>query len=1299
MNTGAPGGASPWRIKVTVQAEPGIDSNDENMDSPTGNRLTRTTTTTVPLKDADASSPVKRRGRPRKSDAEKSTKTKRSGTPVRAKSKPRARKSSVGVSDASAADLSTDAAPKKRRGRPRKIVQPTSQGEEAPTTEEHEHRKEAADETTPNVTAEVEEADPTHTQTVIEAPPGPAPKMPLPVIHTTVATPEETPLAKPTLRSTSLMPPSEHTRGKRNPLLAEYEEPIMFDTPPETDLSRRLRARKGTPHSKVVALPPDSSNEEDVITPSSTEDDEIPDLSISEYEALLRAAAKGPISAQIQPTEDNDYEEVGDATNYALDEGITRMPDDTTILDSENFSMVSVDSLPSSAGLSSPAIQQPTSNPAAPNLTTNLETSYLQIPRSNVLKSGSSPGRKAKSYPAPLRTVLNAPQTKSSPLNPRSRQRTPIMQTSTPSDPPAIEPTHISPTEVETPKIGRVVKAGVALQGVLDPDRITPIASSSREALDAQRDSLDDLFRGFSEGTRRQLHAGLKLGEQLATQNIDGHPSRIYTPALSSPIKPTTSKPSNDDPFCPRNKQRTSRLLTPEDQDDYTLPLPPPTAETEVKYPSLRATEHHIHLVSPARSEGEMSWRLDTPPIVAQNGKVQRTGQENNGQEEQNRAPTLICIPNEHEREDYSDIWQEEASRSSDLPVEENSVVQPEPEKHAELQDLFDNDGPVKPARGKLPRTWRRKSSSDFNYSDEVASPVQQATPSSSEEAKTHAPTTVDKGKGRLLTPESSEESDETEPVRVDKGKGRMSELQFLEEQYIDDEENTSEGSDDTGMFFQSNLPHVFNKRRSNELRKRRSEKLDVSLLLEQGESLLPESSPIATSKTPFNARSKRVTPTHPAALRSSSPKATSVRRESVEEPVHPALRSSPPTVSNAEKPEYSMLLDDGESVHPESSPAPPTNGRVSLQPHPFRSTPPRFTALQSPVRSSPLRQEIRASDTEDSHQEGTGIDESALPESSPFHTYVDNTSVSTASHEQQFRQEMEGATDSSIRYLREQADAHANAYESQYRTLEEIEEVTERSRSVRSTVILPSSPPTAIGDSILRPRREYSPLFSDGSLSSSKQQLKRVTRKVVEEPTVAMAPRTEKAASTGIFGRLTSTLWSAFGTSAAPPHPAAAKFDKLPKVEPWTKTHYKTLDALYQMHKKQPTQFARSSSSMSNTNDTLLAHFLNSQEHPFVGAVYSSWGYSVTITEPLVVLCAVFMQLLTFEDFEEYERVSGKKIQLGECNPGVVGTAIDGAEVVRRLASVIMGEVLRRDEKKGKKIVREGGMTIEWPN
>src|SRR5690242_19393583 len=131
MNTPRTGGASPWRIKVTVQAEP--ESDGENTMSPMVKKATRTKTTTIPLKDPDAPSPMKRRrGRPRKSDAAGSTpaKTKRKSTPAKRAARSKSRDTSVGPASASAADMDMDTPPVRRRGRPRKVTQPATEDEE-----------------------------------------------------------------------------------------------------------------------------------------------------------------------------------------------------------------------------------------------------------------------------------------------------------------------------------------------------------------------------------------------------------------------------------------------------------------------------------------------------------------------------------------------------------------------------------------------------------------------------------------------------------------------------------------------------------------------------------------------------------------------------------------------------------------------------------------------------------------------------------------------------------------------------------------------------------------------------------------------------------------------------------------------------------------------------------------------------------------------------------------------------------------------------------------------------------------
>jgi len=1194
LSTPRGGGASPWRIKVTVEAEPGSDN--ENVDSPTVKRVTRTKTTTIPLKDADATSPAKRRGRPRKSDAT-SAKAKRSGTPAKRTAKSKTRASSIGV-EGSVADADTDAPPKKRRGRPRKSIQPTTEDDETLIVGDPSAPDSTILDEAPSKELEMEEAVQEDDVATPQAPP-----MVKSVIETTLATPQEQRQRSAkgkVLDQVCLLTPA-HKHGKTLEALQEYDEPTRL-TPPQTELSERIRARKGTPAHKdkvVLDISSDEESDEDsgVHTPSGT-DEEAP-------ETRERPTTEPEEVVTFEAPEYDDYvDEDGlqDATNFAFEDGATRMPDDTTILESENFSMVSVDSLPSSGGLTSPAYDPAGKTPTGPGLAAIRDAAYLKIPPAETCQSRNSPTAIVRSSPNLSQNTQSAAQKQSSPPAVPPRHKTPSIDYRSPSRPPPIAPARSSPTEAETPKIGRVVKAGVALQGVLDPNRVTPEVGPSK-TID------EDIFRGFSERTRKELQAGLRLGEQLAQQDP---PSMRNPPALSSPHKARMAIIASDDVFAPRANNRRSRLLTPEDQEDYKMPTPPPAQSADVRYPLLNVNDPEPQLPSPARSEDEMSWRVDTPPVRVINGEGQRFMDASGKAGQVVRGREITVVANQDEQNNngsHDNIWEEEASRSSKSPESNSGHVEGSPQ----LQDLLAQESLVKPARSKLPRTWRRKSSSNFQYSDE-AEEVPEQTPSSTE-------------------------SDEASAENVDKDKNMMMES-TVEEDECGEEDDMSEGSDDTGMFFMNNLPSVFNKRRSTDFKKKKAEKLDLSLLMHEGESLLPESSP-------------------------------------------PIAKAQTHSISNL---------------------------------NPFLDTPPRFAALlSSPVKSSPLRQEIRASDTSsESVSAQQGFEESTLPlpPSSPFHTQVDYESVITAASDQrQFREEIGGATDSTLRNIRNEADDYLDAYEAQERTLGEIEEVTEPSRTWhKETTVLSQCSPVkqAFEKSMLRPARTYPSLFgaesaSAGSTSSTRSESERtgerdianITQTKVKEPVQPSQP------SPGVFGRLTSTLWSALGSAPPPPtHPILTKFDRLPKAEPWTKTHYKTLDALYQCHKKQPTLFLPSPSARTtNTNNAILDDFLRTHKRPFVGARYSAWGYSVTLDERLVVLCAVYVQLLVLKDVFEYEKATGKAIQMGDCGPGVGGEEILAEEVVKRLATVVMGEALRRDEKRGVEVDRSsGGLTIMWP-
>tara|TARA_R110002003_G_scaffold70_12_gene6431 strand:- start:54699 stop:58373 length:3675 start_codon:yes stop_codon:yes gene_type:complete len=1221
MNTPRMGSASPWRIKVTVQAEPGSD--DENEGSPSVKRVTRTQTTTIPLKDPDAlSSPVKRgRGRPRKSDIGAASKPKRLGTPIKRPARSRSRDASVGAAESSAADVDTDAPPKRKRGRPRKTTKPAVDVQNTIMTEELQRNSQPSVEATP-----LPVVKPTLSTSQRSARFA-SPQAPVPAIETTDATPQPPPSMFPQDKKqngTRLMLPA----ARRRQQLAEYELPVV-DTPPRTELGDRLRARKGTPHSKKV-VPLSMSSDEDsdqdssVLTPTSGEDDVEPRDAVQDpfNTHLAEEKHNGRISPHLNATQrdvgatvdvgasvplgqsSEDEEEIHDATNFAFDEGTTRMPDDTTVIDSENFSMISVDSLPSSGGLTSPA--QPPENiaVAVPRTGSKLRHEYL-VPAVKTSPHQTFPNV-PKISPAPAQNLPELKPTYSPGRPALRRYITPITNLAAPIEPPVPEPAPTALPKTETPRLGRVVTAGVALQGVLDPSRLTP--EPSQKMLDEKRDRLDDLFRGCSEGTRRELQAGLRLGEQLA-QNHTKAESPLAGPSHDKSGAETAPR---EGVFRTQRKARQPRLLTPEDQDgDNLTPVAEPVV-ADIQYPRLDVATTEKSLPSPAVSEhgDEMSWRVDTPPAVTGNTERMRSMIITDQVEDVRTVatePAPIGANSAAQQEDYSDIWQEEASRSSNS-ADIDDIPQ--------VQDLFEPEV-VAHARGKLPRTWRRKSGNHFQYSDEAESPQQ---PNG---GTVQAPSNVPE----VVVDDDAPQTEQEE-----------------------DEDAASDASDDTGMFFQSNMPSIFSKRHSRDLKKRKADKLDLTLLLNEGGSLVPESSPPMATK-----------------------------------------KSSSTTKAN-----------------------------------PFLNTPPRFTGFpSSPQKSSPLRRELRDSDISSASPSHVQ-DESSLPlpQSSPFHTYVDGQSMlSVASDQRQLQMEMEGVTDSSIRQVRNEADGYLDAYEPQERSLDEIEEVTEPSRTwhKNTSMIDPSLPQIKM----LSPVRKRIPLFRD-TPEKPKFALHRDAKPQVvdgereaESPTSSstteeriLTPPAEQQRPTGLLTRMTSSLWSAvtrpavatasspFSTSPAP-HPILAKLTPLPKIEPWTRTHYKTLDKLYQVNQKHPALFSPSitpATPLSQTNAHLLNKFLKANENPYIGAVFSAWGYEFDMSEELIVLCQVFCELLTLESIEAYEVLKGRQIEMGDCLPGRTGDLIQGEEIVRRLATVILGEEVRADERRGVEIDRSKGLEVTWP-
>ncbi|KAK4504113.1 hypothetical protein PRZ48_005028 [Zasmidium cellare] len=237
----------------------------------------------------------------------------------------------------------------------------------------------------------------------------------------------------------------------------------------------------------------------------------------------------------------------------------------------------------------------------------------------------------------------------------------------------------------------------------------------------------------------------------------------------------------------------------------------------------------------------------------------------------------------EHENEqevvaEDDDIWQDEASRS----IEEHQGNQSrhgaveEQRRSPQMEDLFAGQ-PLKPLRAKIPRTWRRSSGMDFSYVDSPAhQPVEEDQPDHDEDEAEEMDEASDEGSeaepeeeaeeetaghaevqtqdrrhstdgSGVLTPPSTEDSEEAEEdveEDVEEESDFEPDAEATRMQDVDEEENEEEaaspGSDDsmsspdgedTGNFFQANLPQVYLKEKPRR-RPPRQKTMDLTEML-----------------------------------------------------------------------------------------------------------------------------------------------------------------------------------------------------------------------------------------------------------------------------------------------------------------------------------------------------------------------------------------------------------------------------------------------------------------------------------
>ncbi|KAF1813758.1 hypothetical protein P152DRAFT_457123 [Eremomyces bilateralis CBS 781.70] len=1328
LSTGATSGSSPWKIKVTVEAEPREDENDENLESPTRKARIKKTSVAVPLRDEGVPSPAKRRGRGRKSEAGSIPK-KRNGTPAKRR---QSRKNSGGE-DNDIFTLNEDQVAVRRRGR-RKATAPVELD-----PDDYEQDLARSPDTPPLSNTE----DPIPSPFLSDSPGEPRDVESMSVVKPLSQLLLETDQPESSLSSigtatsdcsmlSAIARGSQNTRVRES---AKTKNPTLLDVPraalrPAPGVRRRIdfnalpAADSRTPDRSST----DVDLSSDLAQPSSPELDasharspaglmkegnstmqsvkEIEPLpSCLRLDSVERAKRKKPLL--MESIDGKDSARGDSLVSYPENENLlsTQQLDDDdieeqdfthigeqTMLESEDMTMVTIDSLPSMRAAEDAEHQ--TIHPVLETEFAGDTCASSPVPAADIEDEGSyipTPDPTESDFSdmvaiqkSPLLSYAN--RTPLAPISPAAS-----------NPPPVVVPAIVEPQNT-TPKLSRAVKAGIALQGVVDTNTRTPPKKAS-----VLKDRVD-LFSPFGEDSQRGLREALRLGEELAKKEESN---------LRDEISPLAGRgrddQSNNDaltaPLAPRQRQIPPHRAPPELQSEDK-------SSGEVTYPSLRKQISPSHLISPVQSElDEMDWRADTPPGTinappqtstdAQARQVHHTIGDGHGHHsvvEDASVHSLPANPTPDAEEGTSrdiqediggDIWEEEASRSSDIS---SPISSQEPDPNIGVVPIVQDPSIFKPRRSRLPRTWRRVSATDFSYADESAEDQSSIYPVLSE------PSQIDV---------SLPSVPETAALPVEDTHSRLGSSMVNKQVRSEDNEFSLSKPDDSSFLLG------------------RSTQSKPSQYEGPGEDTL-------ISELFHNY--------HPVA---SSPPVVSIARGETEKqstiPTVSAPTSGSSKVNVADKviPQSSLLQPPSVRNNPRGSI--PVRGSPLKQQVVFTSSPPRPS---SPLQSREIQEQSKLDGYFLDYSDLSTVDESShLVFEASNHSSIEDTPspFSERSREQTSSQLLEDSigsnelSHSDVRQLRNEMLKHCpvsnedddasssqltpesgtsrTSLEDDY-SEDEIVAVDGRTEDISrtlgevSTLISESGADTSSGymstsqelDSTSRVSyKEVQNTFTiplraaassaDVSLESESSEACNTPLEVSEtDPSTSLSKHNHYSraidmtlpAQSGLIGRMTGGVLNALALTSPdhPGHPLLRKNCLLPRLEPWTRTHYVQMDIIYRLYKKNEDVFEPGAPW--NVGIFEGTDFLRFDE-----IEYFNWGYYFKLKPGHIVIAALFYKLLKLKDINAWEALYKKPIDDALYEPHT-GQNIDDWTIMLKLLAVIVGEFVRKDKADG---------------
>ncbi|GFF34920.1 hypothetical protein IFM58399_04036 [Aspergillus lentulus] len=690
----ADGNLSPWRIRVTLEA---TQDEEMNQGSPARKRPRPSTATTVkiPLKDAEEhaeQSPKRRRGRPRKSDIREQDAMPTAGSPGH----------TPGPAGASGQ--------KRKRGRPRK------QSLNPDTVEGDKQVADSAD----------------HQDTRPAEPELEAGQRWSPLNLAGDADSEDDALPE------GFMPvdafPEDNNMGQSDAAAWDRSSPRIhnertYDTPDVTAVDQIYGQNHDEEPQSTPSKMPSPSRESQGFSPENT---------------LHAGHTPRPPRSYPSPTsslgDDDRAVQVESRAHSGQEQNTTRPTNDPTeehrefdsIMESEGFSMVSLDTLPSvkQHGLS---INSQNGNGALKPFLAREKMANTEKLKRKVSSLNLNPRMDSPDVEVEKESRLQATEPQALPVSAEKRQSAPILRE---SPAPAFVPKQRNPLA----RLARIIRAGVALEGTLRrpyegapvPTPGTPDLREQISSLEAPKRRLELLFSDLHPRMRRELRAGLGFAQELAkrrrkteierarqTASAEARLMGNARGAATTPQQVLSGTAVKDTPSTEMKRrleewQREREAVSREIQlanasqvivvDSDTTGPPSPELDANGDKMGSQSDEE----ADPGGSHGQELGDYEAREVYDEDRRDQDV---NPGESPQHdfEADQAEEVYEEEDEEGYEDIWQQEArdhsnisQRSSTLHGRENDDV----EARQEPNPSESSPAPGEPRGIFSPKSW-----------------------------------------------------------------------------------------------------------------------------------------------------------------------------------------------------------------------------------------------------------------------------------------------------------------------------------------------------------------------------------------------------------------------------------------------------------------------------------------------------------------------------------------------------------------------------------------------------------------